>query len=72
MLSLQQRLMRQTGITATDIVTIAGENPWRSTASVYESKLASRAQIEKEAAEEQAEKEQKAGEEQGAQEEEAA
>ena len=52
MLSLQQRLMRQTGITATDIVTIAGENPWRSTASVYESKLASRAQIEKEAAEE--------------------
>jgi putative phage-type endonuclease len=45
MLSLAQLKVRQTGITATDIVTIAGENPWSSPALVYESKFLSDAEL---------------------------
>jgi len=45
MLSLAQLKMRQTGITATDIVKIVGENPWSSASSVYEDKFKSEQEL---------------------------
>lgn len=45
MLTLQQLKMRQTGITATDVVSIVGENPWSSASSVYEDKFKTDAQL---------------------------
>jgi putative phage-type endonuclease len=45
MLSLAQLKMRQTGITATDIGVLSGENPYSSPVIVYEDKFQSEAQL---------------------------
>ncbi len=45
MLTLAQLQMRQTGITATDIGILAGENPYSSPAIVYEDKFRSEAEL---------------------------